>query len=219
MQENGVNRVLVGLGGGYYSANVVRALLEGASYEQAFEQVPYHGSLHPDSYGLIVKIHELVVMFSPSNAWLWLDVATKRLVNSTTNLPYTAGTFLGLVKAGIWLDEKWPGFTNFQDNLLMALARAICNPDKPLFGCDFEKSDCGRELSGAMSTYFFPSDLVKKQSRAREVHGAMRYIVDHGNDEKFGSIDRFVISRMAHGLLARMSPMEAIRAISTSPNV
>lgn len=215
MQREQIERLAETLGGDYYSKQVAARLMgpDGAFYQNMFiELVPKHASL--EEWGTIPKIHQMVVTWDPSGAHNWLAIATQPLLVSKamdTAYSYVKGSLLGLLQAGIWLDENWQEVTPYQCQLLLTLAKIICGPLKlQLHEQNIDANGYGKRLIEALTVYAFPAKTIP--GRETELAHAVKYVHSHYEEDKLSPLDRFIIDQLCHGILARKPLVQRVAA-------
>lgn len=211
MQSEYVERLFHAAGADYYSAKVCTALLTEQPYGEIFKLVPTYGSYNQERWHTVVNIHQMVVVWSPAVAHEWLVIAAKPFFTPVVGCAYAKGSFLGFLKAGIWLDKNCKGQTEFQEKLLWTLAGMVCSPTKlAIHEMNLATNGYDRALAEAIREYVFPSK--ETPDRAKQLESALTFIQQMGKDENFGPLDELFIERLCHGILSRRPSSQKIAA-------
>lgn len=216
MERDAVERMVRVIGEDYQVARVAAALTADCPYEEVFKLVPCYGS--SERWHAPARIHKMVVAAHPTKAHEWLTIAIKPLLlppEANHAFAYFMGTILGLLEAGIWLDEEWKKPTEFQEQLLLTLAKVICSPVKlDLHARHLDARGYCRNLNTTIKRYTSPEKAIP--GRAEQVKQAVAYIREHGHDANFSPLDRYVIERFCFSILSRRPATQKIAAVHST---
>lgn len=213
MERDAVERMVMVVDGDGHVTRVAAALTADCPYEEVFKLVPTYGG--SERWHAPARIHRMVVAAHPTKAHEWLTIAIKPLLSppeANHDFAYFMGTILGLLQAGVWLDEEWKKPTDFQEQLLLALAKVICSPVKlDLHARYLDAQGYCRNLNTTIKRYISPEKAIP--GRSEQVKQAVAHIREHGHDANFSPLDRFVIERFCFGILSRRPATQKIAAI------
>lgn len=225
----------------YETARPLLRLLETSSYDQALAELLETEKFSDEEWKAAARTHHLVVAWRPETAHEWLTMVVTRLCSEECRWIRQGlhqGSILGLLEAGVWLDEDLYQ-TEFQTTLLVKLAELVCSgkPRKlmrlPHGGRDVDYAGLHKRLAHAMTMFLFPektthilvcegdpapvrpelSEKEMEQRRTDETKAAVQYLHEHLGAGKLTEFAKLFIERLTHSLLARKTPAEKVAAI------
>lgn len=201
--------------GYYYLGQTLERLSTGCSYKTILAEIPTSTT---GTWDQISMIHQMMVAYEPTKAHVWLELVKSSLCTNGHHYSQDCwgGAFLGLLRAGTWLDKNVNPNT-FQDNLLMSLAEVVAWPIKQ---SDSYRLDCkfAELLSSAIGAFVLiptlrdkivGSELGKHTLVARQAlaANALKYIVANGQEGNLDPLKTFFVQRLSYTVVSTLPPL------------
>jgi hypothetical protein len=206
----------------YHVNRTIELLSRDVSHEEILSTIPQGTS---DSWNEISTIHKVVVAHDLERAFNWLYLVTEMIsaAGDTCSTDFLRGAYLGVLSAGVWLDEE-KSDVEFRRSILEKLAMSIVRSDLSTRRFD-ENPKFDRQLSNAISTFVSCPRIRKKPyytsneeqfltERLKSAEDALRCIANARIPDPLDPLKTLFVKRLAQAVFSNYSPLKMCQIIA-----